>query len=105
MSLEATVICVDNSEWMRNGDFTPSRYEAQQDACVNICGLKTQQNPENSIGLVSMAGKAVEASVPLTQDLGKLVAALHKIKISSEANIVAGIRVAQLALRHRQKNR
>ena len=32
MPLETTMICVDNSEWMRNGDYTPSRFEAQHDA-------------------------------------------------------------------------
>lgn len=25
MVLESTIVCVDNSEWMRNGDFPPSR--------------------------------------------------------------------------------
>lgn len=25
MVLEATVVCIDNSEWMRNGDYAPSR--------------------------------------------------------------------------------
>jgi len=103
MALEATVICIDNSEWMRNGDFSPSRFEAQQDACLSICGAKTRQNPENSVGLIATAGRAVEVCVPLTQDLGKLIAALHKVKISGEANFVGSLRVAQLALRHRQK--
>ena len=32
---------VDNSEWMRNGDYLPSRIEAQQDAVNLICGMKT----------------------------------------------------------------
>ena len=30
MVLEAVVVCVDNSEWMRNGDYAPSRLHAQQ---------------------------------------------------------------------------
>ncbi|MCD7471637.1 hypothetical protein HAX54_012222 [Datura stramonium] len=25
MVLEATMICIDNSEWMRNGDYSPNR--------------------------------------------------------------------------------
>ena len=29
MVLEATMVCVDNSEWMRNGDFTPTRFEVR----------------------------------------------------------------------------
>lgn len=36
------MICVDNSEWMRNGDYLPSRFQAQADAVNLICGAKTQ---------------------------------------------------------------
>lgn len=36
------MICVDNSEWMRNGDYSPSRLQAQADAINLICGAKTQ---------------------------------------------------------------
>jgi 26S proteasome regulatory subunit N10 len=88
---------------MRNGDFSPSRFEAQQDACVSICGTKVRQHPENSVGLISSAGRAVEVCSPLTQDPGKVIAAFHKVKLSGESNFVSSIRVAQLALRHRQK--
>lgn len=33
---------MDNSEWMRNGDYTPTRFQAQADAVNLICGAKTQ---------------------------------------------------------------
>lgn len=36
------MICIDNSEWMRNGDYAPSRFQAQADAVNLICGAKTQ---------------------------------------------------------------
>ena len=49
MSLEATVVCVDNSEWTRNGDFAPSRWHAQADAVNLLAGAKTQANPENTV--------------------------------------------------------
>lgn len=39
---QATMICIDNSEWMRNGDYIPSRFQAQSDAVNLICGAKTQ---------------------------------------------------------------
>ena len=42
MVLEATYLCVDNSDYMRNGDFAPSRMEAQQDAVNLLAGAKTQ---------------------------------------------------------------
>jgi hypothetical protein len=40
--LQSTMICIDNSEWMRNGDYSPSRFQAQADAVNLICGAKTQ---------------------------------------------------------------
>lgn len=36
------MICIDNSEWMRNGDYSPTRFDAQKDAVSLICGAKTQ---------------------------------------------------------------
>lgn len=56
MVLEATVICLDNSECSRNGDYLPSRLEAQLDAANIICGSKSAQNPENAVGLLTAAG-------------------------------------------------
>lgn len=32
MSLEAVMILLDNSEWARNGDYVPNRWDAQYDA-------------------------------------------------------------------------
>lgn len=46
---------VDNSEYMRNGDFLPTRLQAQQDAVNIICHSKTRSNPENNVGLITMA--------------------------------------------------
>src|ERR1700749_263320 len=57
MPLEATVIIIDNSEYMRNGDYTPTRFEAQSDAVTTVFGHKVDSNPENTVGLMSMAGK------------------------------------------------
>ncbi|KAJ3333125.1 hypothetical protein HDU76_011202 [Blyttiomyces sp. JEL0837] len=102
MVLEATVLVVDNSEWMRNGDYTPSRLEAQNDAVTLLFNAKTQSNPENMVGLMTMAGKGPEVLVTLTADIGKILTALHHIKISGKATISTGVQIAQLALKHRQ---
>lgn len=59
---------------MRNGDYTPSRFEAQQDAgkkyilviiCFPhifskagvLCNDRINSNPENTVGLLTMAGQ------------------------------------------------
>jgi 26S proteasome regulatory subunit N10 len=48
---------MDNSEWMRNGDYIPTRFSAQQDAITFLFNAKTNSNPENTVGLMTMAGK------------------------------------------------
>lgn len=96
------MICVDNSEWMRNGDYSPSRFQAQSDAINLIIGAKTQSNPENTVGILTMAGKGVRVLATPTNDLGKIVACMHALEVGGEMNIAAGIQIAQLALKHRQ---
>ncbi|KAJ3144124.1 hypothetical protein HK101_002799 [Irineochytrium annulatum] len=102
MGLEATILVLDNSEWMRNGDYTPTRVEAQHDAVTLLFNVKTQANPESTVGLMTMAGKRPEVMVTLTNDIGKILTALHHIKISGKTSIAAGVQIAQLALKHRQ---
>ncbi|OII76299.1 ubiquitin interaction motif family protein [Cryptosporidium andersoni] len=101
MTLEATVICLDNSEFSRNTDYGTSRLLQQQDAANFISGIKTQQNPENLVGILSMAGDRVELRVTPTSDLGKTLQAMHEIRIYGKIDLIRGIQIAQLALKHR----
>ena len=39
---------------MRNGDFIPTRIQAQQDAVNLVCMSKTRSNPENNVGLIAL---------------------------------------------------
>jgi 26S proteasome regulatory subunit N10 len=57
MPLEATIMIIDNSEYMRNGDYTPSRFEAQSDAVTTVFGSKIDSNPENTVGVMTSGGK------------------------------------------------
>merc|ERR1719424_1816418 len=67
-----------------------------------VCGAKTQQNPENSVGMLSTAGDRVEVVLTPTSDLGKMLSELNRVKIHGSADIMRGIQTAQLALKHRQ---
>ncbi|CAL1548559.1 unnamed protein product [Lymnaea stagnalis] len=100
MVLESTIICVDNSDYMRNGDFVPTRMQAQQDAVNLVCMSKTRSNPENNVGLLKMAH--AEVLVTLTTDVGRILAKLHQVQPSGEINFMTAVRVAHLALKHRQ---
>jgi len=102
MVLESTFICVDNSDFMRNGDFIPTRLVAQHDAVNVVCTYKTKGNPENNVGLLTMAGKRVEVLSTLTTDTGRIMAKLHLVRPEGAVRFSAAIRVAHLALKHRQ---
>lgn len=96
MGLEAVMVIVDNSESSRNGDYTPTRFEAQADAVSLIFSAITQANPESSVGLMSMGGKGPEVLVTLTTDHGKILEGLHrtKSKIRGDSHLATGIQIA-----------
>nr|ADD38515.1 26S proteasome non-ATPase regulatory subunit 4 [Lepeophtheirus salmonis] len=100
MVLESTIICVDNSEYMRNGDFLPTRLQAQQDAVNLITQSKLRSNPESNVGLLTLG--CLEVLVTLTTDSGKLLAKLHGVTPTGNIQLISGIKIAHLALKHRQ---
>ncbi|XP_066124040.1 26S proteasome non-ATPase regulatory subunit 4 isoform X1 [Saccopteryx bilineata] len=112
MVLESTMVCVDNSEYMRNGDFLPTRLQAQQDAVNIVCHSKTRSNPENNVGLITLAkyvgqrrrvsGSDCEVLTTLTPDTGRILSKLHTVQPKGKITFCTGIRVAHLALKHRQ---
>ncbi|KAG7476103.1 hypothetical protein JOB18_045730 [Solea senegalensis] len=93
MVLESTMVCVDNSEYMRNGDFLPTRLQAQQDAVNIVCHSKTRSNPENNVGLITMANNC-EVLTTLTPDTGRILSKLHAVQPRGNISFCTGIRVA-----------
>ena len=75
--LEATVVCLDTSEWMRCGDYAPTRLRAQADAANLLCGARAQANPENAVGVLAMGGSPRVLATP-TSDLGRVLAAVRR---------------------------
>lgn len=51
------MMIIDNSEYMRNGDYQPTRLEAQADAVNVVFQTKIDANPENTVGIMTMAQK------------------------------------------------
>lgn len=100
--LEATMIVIDNSEFMRNGDYLTSRYEAQLTATEFIFQNKVNSNPENTVGLLAYGGNGPQVLSTLTTDFGKILSGAHETKINGEIHFSNGISVAALALKHRQ---
>jgi len=96
MGLESTIICMDNSEYMRNGDFLPTRLQAQQDAVGMVAQAKLRSNPESNVGLVSLG--SLEMLLTLTTDHGKALAKIHSVTPKGFINLIPAIKIAHLAL-------
>jgi len=100
--LESTIVCVDNSEFSRNGDFTPSRLGAQQDVLQTISRTKMRQNPENNVGLLAIGGSKPRLVNTLTPDTNNLLTGFASIKHDgAHNNFSTSLRIAHLALKHR----
>lgn len=70
---------------MRNGDYVPTRLEAQHDAANLVVGAKTQSNPESTVGVIAMTGEihggGAELLISPTDDMGKILSSLHGVPI------------------------
>jgi 26S proteasome regulatory subunit N10 len=98
---EAIMICIDNSEYMRNGDFTPTRMISQTETVNFIANHKLNSNVESSVGLLSMAGRRVELLATPSRKLHLISTALSKVPVGTTCHFMAAIKTAQLALKNR----
>ncbi|KGG51730.1 hypothetical protein DI09_28p110 [Mitosporidium daphniae] len=77
--------------------------EAQLDAAKVIIQAKRQRNQENSIGVMTMAGTlGPHVLISLSQDSGNLYKALSSAAINGNPSFLSAVKIAQLALKHRQ---
>lgn len=103
MGLEAVMICVDNSDYTRNGDYNPTRFAAQSEAVQYLANAKLQEHQESSVGILSMAGTRIEVHISPGRAQGQILNALAKeVKVGGTSNFLAGLKTAQLALKNRQ---
>ncbi len=85
---------MDNSDWMVNGDFVPTRLAAQQDAVNMVTQAKLRSNPESNVGLLSLSD--LEVLVTLTTDSGKVLAKLHSVSAQGNIKFLQGIKIAHV---------
>ena len=94
------MILMDCSQYMRNGDYIPSRLAAQQDAANMLVTAKTQSHQESTVGISA----GTELLVSPTLDVGIILRAVRSVQLSgrAESDITAALSVASLALKHRR---
>jgi 26S proteasome regulatory subunit N10 len=59
-----------------------------------IFTAKTQSNPENTVGLMTLGGTGPEVKVTLSSDFGKILAGIHDTKVHGDTHLATGIQVA-----------
>ncbi|XP_065087271.1 26S proteasome non-ATPase regulatory subunit 4 [Ochlerotatus camptorhynchus] len=101
MVLESTMMCFDNSDYQRNGDYFPTRLNAQKDGVNLVCLSKVRSNPENNVGLMTLSN-TTEVLATLTSDVGRILSKLHLVNPAGNINLLIGLRIAHLVLKHRQ---
>lgn len=99
---------LDNSDWSRNGDYHPNRFDAQREAAMSIFSAKTREHVESAVGIVLMAAEARlhethSSSTLLVAPTGNLrlfESSLlgKKARISGSGNVLGALRQAQVGL-------
>jgi 26S proteasome regulatory subunit N10 len=96
------LLSLDNSDWTRNGDYDPNRWESEIGAANLIAETKCESNPENGIGVISMAGKRVEVHITLTNDVSRILNSIKAIQLDGDSDFITALNIATLTLKHRQ---
>ena len=95
------MLLLDNSEWARSGDYGANRWESIQDAANLLAEAKMQQHQQSGVGVMSLSGVRPELLLTPTPEMMHLNATIFAIKIRGHSDLLTGIQIAQLALKHR----
>ena len=101
MVLESAIICFDNSDYQRNGDYFPKRLNVQKHGVNLVCKSKFRSNLENDVGLMTISN-TVEVLATMTSDVGRIFSKKHLIQPKGDIDLLTGIRIAHLALKQRR---
>ena len=79
--------------------YSPS---ALQESANLVGTAKAHGNPENTVGIMSLAGRNPELLLSPTDDMGKIMTSIHDVKMSGHLSFADGVQIAYLALKHRR---
>lgn len=113
------MILLDNSQYMRNADYIPTRLQAQADAANVIAGAILHNNNESTVGIAASCSNSGGVIVSPTDGVGgmhKILSAVHAVQLSDTASknssgaksseeqphLGNAVAVASLALKHRR---
>lgn len=97
-----TVILLDNSARAIDGDFYPSRLEAQMVATERLARYLFSLHQDTRVAIGTIGSQEFGIRLSFTSDIKRITAALKSIGHGGGVDIVKGVRSAFLALRHSQ---
>ncbi|KAJ1915078.1 proteasome regulatory particle base subunit rpn10 [Mycoemilia scoparia] len=100
MVKEAAVIILDNSEYSRNEDIYPSRFEAQLDAAEYIFSAKLSDNAETNVAVVSGAGNSVSVLTSLTAQRSAFGRVKDRLEIEGTFSFVLALNISRMVLKN-----
>lgn len=71
----------------------PTPSQAQSEAIHLLASHKANDNPENTVGILTLAGKNPRVLVTPTSDLGKILGAMHGLGMEGETDVCSGMQV------------
>lgn len=80
---------------MRNGDYIPSRLASLVETVGMIAQAKCDANPENTVGVVSTAGRP-NVVLTLTSDVAKVYSNVDRIPITGTVDLLTSFQVAMV---------
>ena len=98
---EAIIFLIDNSDTSINGDFEPSRLEAQKLAAQRLGNFNLKQSPNSQVALGSIGSECFGMKCSLSKSTKQFSTAFSKIEAGGKAQIVRGITCAFLTLKRR----
>ncbi|EAX90715.1 26S proteasome regulatory subunit rpn10-related protein [Trichomonas vaginalis G3] len=97
---EAIIFLIDNSDTSINGDFDPSRLDAQKLACERLASYNLKQSPQTEIAIGSIGSECFGIQQSLLNTTSKLHKTFDKIYPGGEALVTKGLLCAMLALKY-----
>jgi 26S proteasome regulatory subunit N10 len=77
---------MDNTDWGRNGDFPPTRWDSVQETVRLLFESKLQANGENMVGLLTMSERKIDMLATLCADDSRLNNVIHNAKLGIKIN-------------------
>ena len=91
----------DNSEYMRNGDYIPTRLASLVETVGMIAQAKCDANPENTVAVVSTAGRP-NVVLTLTSDVAKVYSNVDRIPITGTVDLLTSFHVAMVCFKEKK---